>query len=205
MAFIRKATKKSVQTPTRPSKGVTPKYARKKKEVIEEVEQEQEQEEMEEQEQEQESYEDQDQQDEANDSDGQEEEQQESAPSYQRQNKSNYSGNYGRQNQSQNYGRQTQKRGGYAGKSGGNSNSVRLTGLFAGKKEGLFTGRLRSEDIENLMNLLGEAQEAQKEVAVFLWENQGRPEFSLTAGIAQEFKKKFGRGNYGGGRIGYRR
>lgn len=78
---------------------------------------------------------------------------------------------------------------------------VRVTGLFAGKREGLWTGRLRKEDIENLMGLFDSALNNNQLITMFLWENQDGPQFSLTANVAQEFK-----GNGGGGRFnrGYR-
>lgn len=74
---------------------------------------------------------------------------------------------------------------------------VRVTGLFAGKREGLWTGRLRKEDIENLMGLFDSALNSNQLVTMFLWENQDGPQFSLTANVAQEFK--------GGGGGGFRR
>lgn len=78
---------------------------------------------------------------------------------------------------------------------------VRVTGLFAGKREGLWTGRLRKEDIENLMGLFDNALSNNQLITMFLWENQDGPQFSLTANVAQEFK-----GGGGGGRFnrGYR-
>lgn len=78
---------------------------------------------------------------------------------------------------------------------------VRVTGLFAGKREGLWTGRLRKEDIENLMGLFDNALNSNQLITMFLWENQDGPQFSLTANVAQEFK-----GGGGGGRFnrGYR-
>lgn len=78
----------------------------------------------------------------------------------------------------------------------GERKALRLTGLFAGKREGLFTGRLRDEDAENLKALIEEAQSQGQQISFFLWENQGNPQFSLTANIAMP--KQFG----GGGRRG---
>lgn len=82
----------------------------------------------------------------------------------------------------------------------GDGKGVRVTGLFAGKREGLWTGRLRREDIENLMGLFDNALNSNQLVTMFLWENQDGPQFSLTANLAQEFK------GGGGGRFnrGYR-
>lgn len=78
---------------------------------------------------------------------------------------------------------------------------VRVTGLFAGKREGLWTGRLRKEDIDNLMGLFDSALNSNQLITMFLWENQDGPQFSLTANVAQEFK-----GGGGGNRFnrGYR-
>lgn len=82
---------------------------------------------------------------------------------------------------------------------GGDRKALRLTGLFAGKREGLYSGRLRDEDASNLMTLIEEAQSKGQQISFFLWENQGNPQFSLTANIAAQ--KQFG----GGGRGGFRR
>lgn len=77
----------------------------------------------------------------------------------------------------------------------GDGKGVRVTGLFAGKREGLWTGRLRKEDIENLMGLFDSALNSNQLVTMFLWENQDGPQFSLTANLAQEFKGGGGGGN----------
>lgn len=77
--------------------------------------------------------------------------------------------------------------------------ALRLTGLFAGKREGLYSGRLRDEDAENLKALIEEAQSQGQQISFFLWENQGNPQFSLTANIAVQ--KSFG-GRSGGFRRG---
>ncbi len=71
---------------------------------------------------------------------------------------------------------------------GNNGKGVRITGLFAGKREGCYSGKLRGDDIANLIGLLEEASSSNQEVVFFLWENQpeqGRPLFSLTGNIAQ--------------------
>lgn len=75
--------------------------------------------------------------------------------------------------------------------------ALRLTGMFAGKREGCFSGKLRDEDAENLKGLIEEAQSSGQQVVFFLWENQGNPQFSLTANISTPFKKSWG--NKGGG------
>jgi len=85
--------------------------------------------------------------------------------------------------------------------------ALRLTGLFAGKREGCFSGKLRAEDAENLAALIQEATAINQQVVFFLWENQGNPQFSLTANISAPFKGGgfnkggnggFNRGNSGG-------
>lgn len=71
---------------------------------------------------------------------------------------------------------------------GSDSKGVRVTGFFAGKREGLLTGKLRTQDIEGLLTLLDQAAQSNQEVMFFLWENQqqpGKPILSLTANIAQ--------------------
>jgi type IV secretory pathway VirB10-like protein len=88
--------------------------------------------------------------------------------------------------------------------------SVRLTGLFAGKREGCFSGKLRGEDMANLKALIESAQSSNQEVVFFLWENQpeqGRPLFNLTANISAPVQKKWGGrgGNFGGQNRGFRR
>lgn len=85
------------------------------------------------------------------------------------------------------------------GNNNGERKALRLTGLFSGKREGLFSGRLRDEDAENLKALIEEAQSSGQQISFFLWENQNEPRFSLTANIAAP--KSFG----GGFRRGFRR
>ena len=88
----------------------------------------------------------------------------------------------------------------------GDRQALRLTGLFSGKKQGLFSGRLRAEDMENLKGLIEEALASGQALSFFLWENQvtspKTPQFSLTANISAPsqgggqggFKKSFNRG-----------
>lgn len=79
--------------------------------------------------------------------------------------------------------------------------ALRLTGLFAGKREGCFSGKLRPEDAANLADLIQEAQSTNQQIVFFLWENQGNPQFSLTANISAPAQKKSwgNRGGNGGG------
>ncbi|MGL5934561.1 MAG: hypothetical protein ACRCZI_02945 [Cetobacterium sp.] len=88
---------------------------------------------------------------------------------------------------------------GNAGNGGGEQKkALRLTGLFAGKREGCFSGKLRQEDAENLAALIQEAISTNQQVIFFLWENQQGPQFSLTANVsAPRPTNSFNRG--GGG------
>ena len=180
MAFTKK------RNPTKPSKPAS--YARKSKKH----------EEVEEQEVQEEQVEESDYEDAPEDAETEEQEQeQEQEPERSR------AGGY----QSNNYVRDSHRpsagsRNSYGasrrhsqGPQGDGGKGVRVTGLFAGKREGLWTGRLRREDIEKLMGLFEDALNTNQLVAMFLWENQDGPQFSLTANIAQEFKE-----NGGGGR-----
>lgn len=97
--------------------------------------------------------------------------------------------------------------------------ALRLTGLFAGKRDGCFSGKLRDEDASNLAALIQEAQSAGQQIVFFLWENNGNPQFSLTANISAPAQKKSwgnkggggwdrggqGQGNFGGQNRGFRR
>lgn len=77
--------------------------------------------------------------------------------------------------------------------------ALRLTGLFEGKREGCFSGKLRAEDAANLASLIEEAQSTNQQIVFFLWENQDNPRFSLTANISAPVKKSWGgQGNKGG-------
>lgn len=88
--------------------------------------------------------------------------------------------------------------------------ALRLTGLFAGKREGCYSGKLRDEDADNLAALIEEAKATNQQVVFFVWENQGNPQFSLTANISAPFQKGggFNRGGGGfnrGGNSGFRK
>lgn len=75
--------------------------------------------------------------------------------------------------------------------------ALRLTGLFEGKRDGCFSGKLRAEDADNLAQLIQEAQSTNQQIVFFLWENRDNPRFSLTANISAPVKKSWG-GNRGG-------
>ncbi len=86
--------------------------------------------------------------------------------------------------------------------------ALRLTGLFPGKRDGLLTGRLRTEDMQRLKELIDEALANNQMIALFLWENQvtkpNQPPYSLQANLTQAEKKSYSR-NWGGGNIGQNR
>lgn len=96
--------------------------------------------------------------------------------------------------------RQFSNSGGHGG-NGEQKKALRLTGLFAGKREGCFSGKLRTEDAENLAALIEEANSTNQQIVFFLWENQGNPQFSLTANISAP--KQFGNGGGNRGRGGW--
>lgn len=83
--------------------------------------------------------------------------------------------------------------------------ALRLTGLFAGKRDGCFSGKLRDEDASNLAALIQEAQSTNQQVVFFLWENQSGPQFSLTANISAPVQKKSWGNKGGGGGQGWNR
>lgn len=92
------------------------------------------------------------------------------------------------------------------GGQGEQKKALRLTGLFAGKREGCYSGKLRDEDADNLAALIEEAKATGQQVVFFVWENQGNPQFSLTANISAPFQKGGGRGfNRGGNGGGFNR
>ena len=92
------------------------------------------------------------------------------------------------------------------GGQGEQKKALRLTGLFAGKREGCFSGKLRAEDAANLAALIEEATATNQQIVFFVWENQGNPQFSLTANISAPFKGGgFNRGGNGGNSGGFRK
>jgi len=71
-----------------------------------------------------------------------------------------------------------------------NTNSVRITGLFASRnKRGLYVGTARPEDLKALGAKMKEALAEGKGMAFFLWKNEaeeGKPLFNLTAAVAMD-------------------
>lgn len=79
---------------------------------------------------------------------------------------------------------------------------VRLTGLWESKKRGLFSGKLREQDIEKLVEKIDEAKDAGSDLIFFLWENndkRGRkdPDYTLQVAVAEDAAGGGGRGSYG--------
>ena len=82
------------------------------------------------------------------------------------------------------------------------SKYVRLTGLWESKKRGLFSGKLREQDIEKLVEKIDEAKDAGSDLIFFLWENndkRGRkdPDYTLQVAVAEDAGVGTGRGSYG--------
>ena len=77
---------------------------------------------------------------------------------------------------------------------------LRVTGLWASKnKQGLWSGKLKAENIEQLQEKLDEAAKAGAELMVFLWENTERdnrksPEFTIQVCVAEDREES--RGGY---------
>ncbi len=76
------------------------------------------------------------------------------------------------------------------GKSAKDSKYLRLTGLWESKKGGLFTGKIRVEDIDKLIEKCEEALKADAQLVCFLWENEVKdrkdPIFTLQVAVADE-------------------
>ena len=82
---------------------------------------------------------------------------------------------------------------------------LRLTGLWPSKKDGLFSGKLRPEDISKLLEKADEADKDGLPLVFLLWENtdkRGRkdPDFTLQVTIAEE--DSGGRGRSSSSRYG---
>lgn len=81
---------------------------------------------------------------------------------------------------------------------------VRLTGLWPSKKDGLFSGKLRPEDIEKLLDKAEEAAKNDAALVFLLWENtdkRGRkdPDFTLQVTVSEDDGGGSRRGRSGGG------
>jgi hypothetical protein len=78
----------------------------------------------------------------------------------------------------------------YRGRKQEDSKYVKLTGLWQNKKkDNLCTGKMRTEDIEKVMDKLQEALDANAEAVVFLWENDKRgqkdPDFTVQVAVSE--------------------
>ena len=81
---------------------------------------------------------------------------------------------------------------------------VRLTGLWPSKKDGLFSGKLRPEDIEKLQDKVEEAAKNDAALVFLLWENtdkRGRkdPDFTLQVTVSEDDGGGSRRGRSSGG------
>ena len=76
---------------------------------------------------------------------------------------------------------------------------VRLTGLWENRnKRGMFTGKIRSQDIQKIMRKFEECDDKRADVVVFLWENDNKrgqrdPDFTVQIAEAED---RGGRGGY---------
>lgn len=77
---------------------------------------------------------------------------------------------------------------------------VRLTGLWENRnKRGMFTGKIRNQDIQKIMRKLEECDDKRADVVVFLWENnnkRGQKDPDFTVQIAEAEDRGGGRGGY---------
>ena len=81
---------------------------------------------------------------------------------------------------------------------------VRLTGLWPSKKDGLFSGKLRPEDLEKLLDKVEEAAKNDAALVFLLWENtdkRGRkdPDFTLQVTVSEDEGGGSRRGRSSGG------
>jgi len=79
----------------------------------------------------------------------------------------------------------------YGNRQGGGKpqgSSVRLTGLFKTKRNGLYVGSLNAEKIEELVVLIKKALKTEKDLTVFLWKSKydDGPKFSVNMDLAQD-------------------
>lgn len=73
---------------------------------------------------------------------------------------------------------------------GGNDKFLRLTGLWQSKKkDNLFSGKLRNQDLDKLIEKAKEAQDNDADLMFFLWENDQEsrkdPVFTLQTAVAE--------------------
>lgn len=74
------------------------------------------------------------------------------------------------------------------GRSSGGRSDTRLTGLFKTKRQGLFVGSAKAEQLEALIKKIKEAKTAGKGLAFFLWKNTfgDGPAFSLNVDVEKD-------------------
>lgn len=91
-------------------------------------------------------------------------------------------------------------------KRGGNDKYLRLTGLWPSKSnDKLFTGKLKQEQIEDLLNKIDEAKDNDAPLMFSLWENDKKqsrkdPEFSLQCFVGDSEESPRSRRNSGSSR-----
>lgn len=78
----------------------------------------------------------------------------------------------------------------YGNRRGGKpqGSSVRLTGLFKTKRNGLYVGSINGEKIEELVALIKKALKQEKDITLFLWKSKydDGPRFSVNMDLAQD-------------------
>src|SRR6185436_3939656 len=83
---------------------------------------------------------------------------------------------------------------------------LRLTGLWPNqKKDNLWTGKMRAEDVAKLIEKADEAEQAGVDLVFFLWENQDKqgrkdPDFKIQMSVADNDGGGRGRGRDSGSR-----
>jgi len=74
---------------------------------------------------------------------------------------------------------------------------VYLTGVWKSSKRGLYTGKMKSEQLETLRDKIDRVLEGSGEAVIFLWENDKRaqkdPEFTIqiSESVPQEGRSRF--------------
>jgi len=74
---------------------------------------------------------------------------------------------------------------------------TRLTGLFKTKTRGLYTGTVKDEWLDNLVNTIRKAKKEDKGVVFFLWkvdDEDSKASFNLNADVATPYEGKKGYG-----------
>ncbi len=81
-----------------------------------------------------------------------------------------------------------------------------MTGLWESQnKRGMFTGNLKTEQIEQLQDLCKECLDGTGKMVIFMFENDGQgkrsdPQFTIYGDVGKDQERGGGRGGRGGGR-----